>query len=71
MHSTKNWLGVPSGWDDVALRALKTAVVGFVALLLWDWLESNDLDPAGVATNAVAVAVGLFLLDAILMWTKR
>lgn len=73
MEHTKKWLGVrvPGGWDDVAVSALKTVVMGFIALLAWDWFESGDWDPMGVASNAAAVAVGLFVLDAILMSTDR
>lgn len=73
MKHPKKWLGVrvPGGWDDVAVSALKTVVIGFIALLAWDWFESGDWDPRGVASNAAAVAVGLFVLDAILMSTDR
>lgn len=73
MEHTRKWLGVrvPSGWDDIAVSALKTIVIGFVALLAWDWFESGDFDPVGVVSNAVVVAVGLFVLDAILMSTDR
>jgi hypothetical protein len=63
--------GAPSGWGDLVVRALKTAVVGFVALVLWDWLEAGDFDPIGVASNAAAVTVGLLVVDAILMVSTR
>ena len=73
MQPTKTFLGVtiPGSWSEAALSALKTIVIGFVALLAWDYIESGDFDPAGVVTNAIAVAVGVFILDAILVATDR
>jgi hypothetical protein len=47
------------------------ALVAFVALLLWDQIESGDFDPVGIASNAMAVAVGWLLLDTILALTHR
>jgi hypothetical protein len=68
---SRTWLGVrvPSGWSEVAAGAVKTVVIAFVALIAWDWIESGDFDPMGVGSNAVMVAIGLFLLDAILVAT--
>jgi hypothetical protein len=73
MEYTKRFLGVriPSSWGDVLVGALKTIVIGFVALLAWDYIESGDFDPVGVVSNAIAVAIGLFVLDAILIATDR
>ncbi len=73
MEYTKRFLGIriPSSWSDVLIGALKTIVIGFVALLAWDWIESGDFDPVGVVSNAIAVALGLLVLDAILIATDR
>jgi hypothetical protein len=48
-----------------------TAVVAFVALLLWDQIESGDFDPAGVSSNAMAVGVGWFIVNAVLAVMNR
>jgi hypothetical protein len=71
MERTRTFLGVrvPSGWGEIGAGLLKTTVIGFVTLVLWDWVESGDYDPAGVMSNAVMVALGLFILDAILIGT--
>ncbi len=73
MYYSKRVLGitVPSSLNDALLAALKTVVIGFIALLAWDYLESGDFDPVGVVSNAIAVAVGVFILDAILVATDR
>ena len=73
MEHTRKRLGVrvPSGWAEIAVGALKTMMIGFVALVVWDWFESGDFDPVGVASNALVVALGLFVLDAILVSTNR
>ena len=73
MEDTRRWLGVrvPDGWGDVMVGALKTIVIAFVALVGWDWIESGDFDPVGVGSNAIVVALALFVLDAILVSTMR
>ncbi|HEY7445454.1 MAG TPA: hypothetical protein VH701_23710 [Vicinamibacterales bacterium] len=67
------WLGmaVPSGFKEILVRTVMAALVAFVALLLWDQIESGDFDPVGIASNAMAVAVGWLLLDTILALTHR
>lgn len=70
-HTKKIGVRVTRGWNDVAINALKTLVIGFIALLAWDWLESGDWDPQGVASNAAVVAVSLFVLDTILLGSRK
>lgn len=67
------WLGMamPSGFKEVLIRTVMTAVVAFVALLLWDQIESGDFDPAGVSSNAMAVGVGWFIVNAVLALMYR
>jgi len=67
------WLGmaVPSGFKEVLVRTVVTALVAFVALLLWDGVESADFDPVGIGSNALAVGVGWLVLDTILAVTHR
>ena len=70
MESAKKHAGVSGRGNDLIVLALKTVIVGFVALLIWDWFESGDFDPVGVGSNALAVAVGLVLVDFVLMWKR-
>ena len=67
------WLGmaVPSGFKEVLVRTIMAALVAFLALLLWDQIESGDFDPVGISSNAMAVAVGWFVLNTILALTHR
>jgi hypothetical protein len=67
------WLGmaIPGSFKEVLARSLMTALVAFVALLIWDFVESADFDPAGIFGNAMAVGVGWLVLDALLMVTLR
>ena len=67
------WLGmaVPSGFKEILMRTVMTGLVAFVALLLWDGIESADFDPVGISSNAMAVAVGWFVLDTILAMMHR
>ena len=73
MEDTRRFLGVrvPDSWSDVLIGALKTIVIAFTALVAWDWVESGDFDPIGVGSNAIVVALALFVLDAILVSTMR
>jgi hypothetical protein len=73
MEYTRRWLGVrvPSSWGDIMVGTLKTIVIGFLALLAWDWFESGDFDPVGVVSNAIVVAFALLVLDAVLISTMR
>ena len=73
MKDTRRFLGVriPDNWNDVLVGALKTIVIGFTALVAWDWIESGDFDPVGVASNAIVVGLALFILDAVLVSTMR
>jgi hypothetical protein len=73
MEDTRRWLGVrvPDNWSDVLIGALKTIVIGFTALVAWDWIESGDFDPFGVGSNAIVVGLAIFILDAVLVSTVR
>ena len=74
MNETRRiWLGmaVPGSFKEVLMRSLMTALVAFVALLLWDVIESADFDPVGISGNAMAVGVGWLVLDTILLMFLR
>lgn len=70
-HTKKPNVRVSRGWNDVVLNAMKTLVVAFIALLAWDWFESGDFDPTGVGGNAAVVAMSLFVVDVILLSSRR
>ena len=67
------WLGmaVPSGFKEILVRTVMAALVAFVALLLWDGIESSDFDPVGISSNAMAVGVGYLVLLTILAVSFR
>jgi hypothetical protein len=64
-------MAVPSGFKEVLVRSIVTALVAFVALLLWDGIESSDFDPVGISSNAMAVGVGYLVLLTVLAVTFR
>jgi uncharacterized membrane protein len=67
MESSRSWLGsdAPSGWNDVLVRTVKTAVVGFVVLQAKEWFDAGRLDTPATAVDAVLIAAGVFVLYAI------
>jgi len=67
MESLERWLriGVPAGWDDVAVRTVKAAVVAFAALMIKERMDSAWDAPACLV-DAAWVAGGTFVLNAIL-----
>jgi hypothetical protein len=61
------WLSidVPAGWANVVVRAVNTAVVAFVVLQVKEWLDAGRFDTPGTAADAVLIAGGVFLLNAV------
>lgn len=72
MESFKKWfsIAVPTEWDDVIVRTVKAAVVVFVVLQVKEWFDAGELDTPAAAIDAVWIAGGAFVLNAILMWAK-
>ena len=72
MESSKQFLSidVPTGWTDMLVRTLKTAVVAFVVLQLKEWFDAGRFDTPATAVDAVLVAGGVFLLNAIHRWVR-
>jgi hypothetical protein len=64
-------MAVPRGFKEVLMRTIVIGLVAFVALLLWDGIESSDFDPVGISSNAMAVGVGYLVLLTILAVTFR
>jgi len=67
MERSRHWLGidVPTGWDDVLVRSVKTAVVAFVVLQAKEWFDAGSFDTPATAVDAALIAGGVFLLNAI------
>lgn len=60
-------LGIPTGWNDVIIRSLKVLLVSFLVFLLKEFIEVGRTDiPAG-SMDALWVAGGVFLFNAVLM----
>lgn len=72
MAGSGTWLGVgvPRGWGDVVGSGVVTAVVGFVTLLLKEWLETREWDVPACAVDGACVGGGMLLLSVVLKLTK-
>ena len=72
MESFKKWFDIaaPSGWDDVVVRTVKVAVVAFVILHLKEWIDAGAPDTLDIAIDAIWIAGGTLVLNAVLMWVK-
>ena len=60
----------PAGWSEVFFRTMSTAVIAFVVLQAKEWFDAGRFDTPATAVDAVLIAVGIFLLNAILKWSK-
>lgn len=67
-----NWLTMdaPAGWADLFVRTVKVAAVAFVVLQAKEWVDAGAFDTPATAFDAVLIAAGLFVLNAILKLTK-
>ena len=61
---------VPSGWGAVATRAATTAVVAFVVLQAKEMFDAGRFDTPATAVDAVLIAAGVFLLNAVYKLAK-
>jgi hypothetical protein len=67
-----SWLGsdVPASWGDVSVRSLKTALVAFVILQAKELFDAGRFDTPATAVDAVLVAVGILLVNAVHLLMK-
>ena len=65
-NNRKKSLAVPDGWADVFVRTLTVLLVAFVTLNVKEWMETREFDILACAIDAVWIAVGMFLVWAIL-----
>jgi hypothetical protein len=56
------------GWRELFLRAAKIAVVGFVVLQAKELVDAGMLDTQATAVDAVLIAVGVLIVDALYKW---
>ena len=61
---------VPAGWGAVAMRSATTAVVAFVVLQAKEMYDAGRFDTPATAVDAVLIAVGIFLVNAIYKLAK-
>jgi hypothetical protein len=59
-----------SGWRDILIRAAKVAVIGFIVLQAKELVDAGMLDTKATAVDAVLIAAGVLLYDAILKWAS-
>jgi hypothetical protein len=63
-------VAVRSGWGDVFASTAKTALVAFVVLQIKELVDAGALDTKATAVDAVLIAVGMFLVNAVLKWAN-
>ena len=63
-------IDVPAGWAQVGFRALTTAVIAFVVLQGKEYFDAGRFDTAGTGADALLIGGGVFLVNAVLKWTK-
>lgn len=61
---------VPVGWGAVGTRAAITAVIAFVVLQAKEMFDAGRFDTPATAVDAVLIAVGVFLVNAIYKLAK-
>jgi len=63
-------IDAPAGWREVLFRTVTTAVLAFVVLQAKELYDAGRFDTPATAVDAVLIAGAVFLLNAILKWTK-
>lgn len=66
------WLSgdAPTSWSAVTGRAVMVAVIGFVVLQAKEYVDAGAFDTPATALDAVLIAAGVFLVNAILKWGR-
>ena len=63
-------IDAPTGWAQVAFRALTTAVIAFVVLQAKEFYDTSRFDTPGTGADALLIGVGSLLVYAGLKWLK-
>jgi hypothetical protein len=73
MESTMRSTEAParaSGWRELFMRALRIAVIGFIVLQAKELVDAGMLDTVATSVDAVLIAAGVFLFEAISKWAS-
>jgi len=65
--SVLNWFGrdVPAGWTEASVRSVQAALVAFVILQAKELFDAGRFDTPATAVDAILIAIGIFLVNAI------
>jgi len=63
-------IDAPAGWNAVIFRSATAALVAFVVLQAKEMFDAGRFDTPATAVDAVLIAAGIFLLNAILKLAK-
>jgi len=63
-------LAAPVTWSDAFARSATVAVVGFVVLQAKEYIDAGMFDTPATAADAVLIAAGVLIVNAVLMWVK-
>lgn len=63
-------IDAPTRWEQVAFRAVTTAVIAFVVLQAKEYFDAGRFDTTGTGVDALLIGGGIFLVNAGLKWLK-
>lgn len=69
MESIQKWLdmGAAGSWEELLVRFIKVAVIGFVVLQAKEYFDAGTFDTIATGTDALLIAGGVAVVDMILM----
>ena len=63
-------IDAPAAWGQVVFRTVSTAVIAFVVLQAKEYFDAGRFDTTGTGADALLIGAGVFLVNAILRWSK-
>jgi hypothetical protein len=63
-------IDAPSAWGQVLFRTVSTAVIAFVVLQAKEYFDAGRFDTTGTGADALLIGGGVFLVNAVLKWSK-
>lgn len=63
-------IDAPTGWGQVAFRGVTTAVIAVVVLQAKEYFDAGRFDMTGTGADALLIGAGVFLVNAVLKWSK-
>lgn len=72
MDNLTKWfcMDIPAGWGQLAVRTVEVALIAFVVMQAKEWFDAGQFDTPGTAADALLIAGGLLLVNAILMLAR-